>query len=311
MDTAIFYHMKKTHSNKRKPKTPLALRLLRLTYNTLGRVFPAYFGRRAYALWFTTTRFKTPPYERPALAAARNEQVSVNGLQIAVYLWQHESIAPAATLLFIHGWTGRGSQVASYIERLTGLGYRVISFDGPAHGNTPGKQTSLLEMTDVIFALNKKYGDFDAAITHSFGGMILTFAMSLGLKVDRAALICPPNNFQVILDNFQRILQLPDCVMQAMERISYATHGQVIRDLVDMENNVRRLSCKSLLIHDEDDTDISWHSSEKIARAWPGARFIKTQGLGHRRIVRDSQVVQHIIDFLDPIPPKDHPETAD
>lgn len=291
--------MKKSNSKSKKAKVPFVLRLLRLMYKTLGPVFPGYFGNHAYQLWFTTTRYKTPAYELSALESAKKEFIEVNKIKVAVYLWQHETIKPKATLLFIHGWTGRGSQIANYLDQLTQLGYRVISFDGPAHGNTPGKQTSMLEITDVVFALNKQYGDFDAAITHSFGGMILTFAMSLGLKINRAALICPPSNFQIILDNFQQVLQLPDSVMQAMERKSFATHGHITHDLVDMENNAKKMTCKTLIIHDENDAEISWHSSEKIAHAWPDAKFIKTQGLGHRRIVRDQQVIQHIIDFMD------------
>ena len=290
--------MKKSNSNRKKTKTPFALKILRLTYNTLGRIFPVYFGNRAYQLWFTTTKFKTPNYELSLLESARKEFIEVNDMKIAVYLWQHDTIESVATLLFIHGWTGRGSQIANYIEPLTQLGYRVVSFDGPAHGNTPGKQTSMLEMTDVVFSLNKKYGAFDAAITHSFGGMILTFAMSLGLKINQAALICPPNNFQIILDNFKHILQLPDCVMQVMQRRIFSTYGQVVGNLVDVEKNAKNFTCKALIIHDEDDLEISWHSGKKIAQAWKGAHFIKTQGLGHRLIVRDQQVIDHIIDFL-------------
>ena len=151
--------MKKSNSNSKKARVPFVLRFLRLMYNTLGRVFPVYFGHRAYQLWFTTTRFKTPTYERPALESAKKEFLEVNKVKVAVYLWQHDTIKPRATLLFIHGWTGRGSQIANYLEQLTQLGYRVISFDGPAHGNTPGKQTNALEITDVVFALNKQYGD--------------------------------------------------------------------------------------------------------------------------------------------------------
>lgn len=290
--------MKKYNSKSRTSKVPFALRLLQVTYNTFGRVFPNYFGNRAYDLWFTTTKFKTPDIEKSALKTATTESVEVNGLKVVVYIWQHETIKTTSTLLFIHGWTGRGTQVVNYIEPLTAMGYRVISFDGPAHGNTSGKQTSMLEMTDTVFALNKRYGDFDAAITHSFGGMILCFAMTLGLKVKHAALICPPCSFEIILDNFQRTLQIPDSVMQVMTRKSYATHGHVIRDLVNMENSVKNCSCKALLIHDEDDHEISWHSSEKIAKSWPGAKLIKTSGLGHRLIVRDEQVVHHVITFL-------------
>jgi len=292
--------MKKSNINRVTPKIPAALRLLQVTYNTLGRIFPTYFGNRAYNLWFTTTRFKIPEIEKTARTAAITESVNVNGLAVAVYIWQHQTIAPRSTLLFIHGWTGRGTQIVNYIEPLTAMGYRVISFDGPAHGKTLGTQTSMLEMTDTVLEINKRYGDFDAAITHSFGGMILCFAMSLGLKLKHAALICPPCSFEIILNNFQRTLQLPDSVMQVMTRKSYATHGNVIRELVNMENNVKDCSCKALLIHDEDDHEISWHSSEKIAKSWPGARLIKTSGLGHRRIVRDKQVVEHVIAFLSP-----------
>lgn len=84
---------------------------------------------------------------------------------MAVYIWQDKTVKPKATVLFIHGWTGRGTQIVNYINELNVKGYRVISFDGPAHSNTPGKQTSLLEFTDVVFALNQHYGKFDAVIT--------------------------------------------------------------------------------------------------------------------------------------------------
>jgi len=277
---------------------PPGLRLLRFTYSTAGRVFPGYFGKLAYEQWFTTARFKTPDYELPALNSAEKETINVNGLNVAVYIWQDKAVETRATLLFIHGWTGRGTQIANYIKPLNAIGYRVISFDGPAHGNTPGKQTSVLEFTDVVLALDQHYGPFDAAITHSFGGMVLAYAMSMGLKVNCAACICPPKNFQVLIDNFQRILSLPDSVMKVLLRKTYASHGQIIRDAVDTLNNVKNLTCKGLIIHDEDDIEISWHSSEEIAQAWPNAKFIKTKGLGHRRIIHDKNVIASIVDFF-------------
>ena len=271
---------------------------MRFMYNSAGRAFPGYFGKLAYQQWFTTARFKTPAYELPALDAAEKKTLDVNGLAIAVYIWQDKAVETRSTVLFIHGWTGRGTQIANYIKPLNSIGYRVISFDGPAHGNTPGKQTSVLEFTDVVIALDRQFGPFDAAITHSFGGMVLAYAMSLGLKVDRIACICPPKNFQVLIDNFQRILTLPDSVMKVMLRKIYASHGQILRDAVDTSNNVKNFSSAGLIIHDEDDIEISWHSGEEIAQAWPGSRFIKTSGLGHRRIIHDKAVIKHIVDFL-------------
>lgn len=290
--------MNNSSIRKATVKIPFALRYLRFIYNTIGRIFPVYFGNRAYEQWFTTVRFKTPPFELLALESAHKESIIVNGIPVAVYIWQDDSVTQDKTLLFIHGWTGRGSQIAYYIKKLNAIGYRVISFDGIAHGKTPGTQTSAFEMTDVVLALNNHYGKFDAAITHSFGGMILAYAMSLGLKIDYAVMICPPTGFPIILKNFQRILDLPDSVIQVVSRKSFATHGQNIRDAIYTTNNVKKLTCKGLVIHDEDDIDISWHSGEEIARAWPGALFIKTKGLGHRRIIHDKAVINSIVNFI-------------
>jgi hypothetical protein len=35
-----------------------------------------------------------------------------------------------------------------------------------------------------------------------------------------------------------------------------------------------------------------------IAAAWPGARWLMTRGLGHRRILRDPATVQAVVDFI-------------
>lgn len=285
-----------TTSNRRR--VPFVLRYIRFVYLTLGRLFPDHYGNRAYEQWFTTTRFKAPEYELPALLSAQRETIIVNDLPIAVYIWPRQNMDYDRTVLFIHGWTGRGTQIVNYIGRLNAAGYRVISFDGPAHGASPGRQTSVLEMTDVVLAIGSHYGKIDAVITHSFGGMVLAYAMSLGLKIERAAMICPPKNIDIILQNFQRILRLPESVMQVLIRKLYATHGQVTNDAVDTVNNLKTSSCKGLVIHDEDDTDISWHNGKEIADTWPGARFIKTGGLGHRRIIHDRAVIKHITDFL-------------
>ena len=59
------------------------------------------------------------------------------------------------------------------------------------------------------------------------------------------------------------------------------------------------LSSKSLVIHDEDDAEISWRSGEEIAGAWPDAKFIKTKGLCHRRIIHDKAVISNIMTSQD------------
>lgn len=287
----------------KKKAAPVSLRFLRFVYRNFGNIFPNYFGALAYQQWFTTARFKTPAYEKIAVGSARKETLNVNSLDIMVYIWPSENAdktksSTDKTLLFIHGWTGRGTQIVKYIKPLNALGYRVISFDGPAHGRTEGKQSSILEFTDAVLALEKHYGSFDAAITHSFGGMVLAYAMSMGLTINRVACLCPPQSFAGLLENFQRILAFPDSVKKVITRKLYASHGQILRDAVDTLNNAKNMSNSALIIHDRDDDEIPWQRSKEIADAWKGSTFVLTEGLGHRRIIHDKAVVKQVINFL-------------
>jgi pimeloyl-ACP methyl ester carboxylesterase len=54
-----------------------------------------------------------------------------------------------------------------------------------------------------------------------------------------------------------------------------------------------------LIVHDEDDDEVPFVRGEALANAWPGARLHVTRGLGHRRILRDPDVVSHVCAFID------------
>ena len=162
-------------SPKKNPHIPFALHVMRFMFSRIGPLFPNYFGRLAYNLWFSTQRYKTPAKELPSKNAATTEIMDTHGLPVHMYKWGDDS---KPKVLFAHGWSGRGTQCAFFIEPLLQAGFQVISFDGPAHGETPGKQTSILQFADVILQINKRYGPFDAAFTHSFGGMLLAYAMT-------------------------------------------------------------------------------------------------------------------------------------
>jgi pimeloyl-ACP methyl ester carboxylesterase len=53
-----------------------------------------------------------------------------------------------------------------------------------------------------------------------------------------------------------------------------------------------------LIIHDRADAEIPWQHGRVIAHAWRGAGLLMTDGLGHRRILRDPDVVAAAVAFL-------------
>lgn len=283
------------HSNKASERpVPMILKLLRLTFSIGGYLAPGLTGLGAYKLWFTPTRFQTPASERSALESAKVEHLRINDHSIVTYAWG----TSGPLVLLVHGWSGRGTQLGSFVEPLIKEGYRILSFDAPAHGKSSGKQTNLYEVADVIVALQKHYGNFESVITHSFGGPCLAVAMQRGLKTSRVINISPPATTKGLVEKFIDTLQIPEKAgKNLMDRIE-ETFGKKIWHEISMENTVKGLTIPALVIHDEHDVDVPWQEGQLVARSWKKAHFLKTTGLGHRRILRDTSVIESTVNFI-------------
>ncbi|GAA1687766.1 hypothetical protein GCM10009733_100560 [Nonomuraea maheshkhaliensis] len=51
-------------------------------------------------------------------------------------------------------------------------------------------------------------------------------------------------------------------------------------------------------MHDRDDQVVDLTGAEAITKAWPRAELLRTEGLGHQRILRDPEVVRQVVRFL-------------
>lgn len=272
---------------------PPGLRAMRFLFATLGRIFPRLMSRWAYALWFRTRRFPESAAGKRMVRDARSETLIVDDIPLAVHVW-----GEGPTVLFLHGWSGRGSQVAAFVEPLLAAGYRVVAPDAPGHGDTPGDRTNILEIAATVQVVGERFGPLHAAITHSFGGMVLAYAMRHGLSVGRVVMISAPAHVGYLIAGFAQTLAIPDSVIEAMQkRINRRFDGEIWERLSTVYS-VKELAAPALIIHDEDDNSVGWEQGKIIASAWPGAQFLKTSGLGHGRILRDKQVVAAAVEFI-------------
>ena len=53
----------------------------------------------------------------------------------------------------------------------------------------------------------------------------------------------------------------------------------------------------TLVVHDRGDAFTPVTDGEAVAAAWPSTRLRLTDGLGHRRLLRDPDVVAEVVDF--------------
>jgi pimeloyl-ACP methyl ester carboxylesterase len=58
------------------------------------------------------------------------------------------------------------------------------------------------------------------------------------------------------------------------------------------------LRVPGLVFHDRTDRAVPFSHGVSIAAAWPGARFIPLDGVGHRRALDAAEVHQRILTFI-------------
>lgn len=281
-------------SARTAPPTPFIIKALQAGFSLGGRIAPRTTSLIGYHLWHSPTRFKAPAREKEALGTATQTEHRIGKRQIISYRWGDGE----RRVLLVHGWSGRGTQLGSFIKPLLTQGYQVVSFDAPAHGLSSGKQTNIFEIADVILAMQEYYGEFDAIISHSFGGPCVATAMTRGLTAKSVVCISPPANVNGLVDKFTSTLNIDDPVAIDIKQRIENTYGTSIWETVSMENLASQFDTPALIIHDQDDNDVACAEGRRVASNWKNARFIETSGLGHRRILRDADCINTVVDFI-------------
>lgn len=275
-------------------RIPLLLKLARGIFRLASPLAPGLVSKQAYRLWFRTQRHPLPTREKSALASASCAYIDLDGKRIATYSWGE--MGPL--VLLVHGWSGRGTQMAPFVEPLLKAGYRVLGFDAPGHGKSDGKGTSAIEMIATMVSLEEQRGPFHAIITHSFGGLCAAAALNGHLHAQYAVFIAPPASLLGLLEKFSSFMQLSEKIQTKIRALAEQQFGEDLWQRMDTRENVKSLSLPGLVIHDEDDHDVPWQEGMSIAKAWPRGRFMKTHRLGHRRILRDTSMIKATIDFI-------------
>lgn len=273
--------------------TPLSVRLMRLAFQIGGRLAPKITGRWANYLWLRPQRYVPPAREHVLLAKAACMPLTHAGKHIAVYSWGSGPI-----VLLVHGWSGRGAQMGAFVDPLVTAGYRVIAFDAPAHGRSTGEDSNLPEIGEVILELARQHGPLQAVIAHSFGVLATLYAIGEGLNVARVVGISPPSSIEGLVDKFADGLAIPAAAMEVMRTLFEARFGLDLWTRLSPLRLAQTTRIGALIIHDDTDREVSWQEGEALAKAWPGARLLRTSGLGHRRILRDPQVVSATLLFI-------------
>jgi pimeloyl-ACP methyl ester carboxylesterase len=250
-------------------------------------------------------RHPRPAWESEALAGASSWSLPWvdEGRPAELPLW---SWGQGPTVLLVHGWEGRGSQLGAFVPPLVEAGFRVVTFDGPGHGSSSARRASLVDMARAVNAVADAVapvlGGIHAVVAHSMGGASTVLAASKqgergSLATSRFVLLAPPahpSSFtRTVFEAFSLSEDVQHRVVDRMERHL----GERFLHL-DGPSAAARLEGAALIIHDIEDREVPLADGERYASEWPGARFVTTRGLGHRRILRAPEVIEQVAQFV-------------
>jgi pimeloyl-ACP methyl ester carboxylesterase len=252
--------------------------------------------RAAAAL--ASRRFLATPARpaRPALdvlSEARRFDVAWGRERLAAWSWG----TGAKTVLLVHGWGGRAHQMRSFVHPFVQAGYRVVAFDAPGHGLSTGAALSLPELAGALRAVSDVVGPIDAIVAHSFGAAATCLAVARGFAVGRAVLIGSPAAEQRWFERFCGYLGLSSRVRDETQREIERRVGAPFSSL-EIEALGPALTLPLLVVHDRDDREVPWEDGARIARAAAQATLLTTEQLGHRRILRDAEVIARSVSFI-------------
>lgn len=185
-------------------------------------------------------------------------------------------------------------------------GYSVIAFDAPAHGASPGRRSDMIEYVSTISLHNEKYGPFDAVIGHSFGAGNLLWAMQdYHLRTNKIVLIGCFAHGQWVIDAFGEALRLPKHIVERMRTsLENKYQGELQWNRLSMLEILQSVSVTLLLVHDHDDKVIPFEHAARLHDVSRGnSELFSTKGLGHKRLLRDREVVRKVVEFIGPASP--------
>jgi pimeloyl-ACP methyl ester carboxylesterase len=200
-------------------------------------------------------------------------------------------------ILLVHGWSGRGTQLVKIADELLRQDYSTISFDAPAHGKSPGNESIMVDFIASILELEKQFGPFEAAIGHSLGGMSVLNSVKTGLKINRLAIIGSGDIIQDIIDDFITKIGLNPSIAKSLRLHFEKKYGGKMDDYSAYKAAIK-ITIPSLVIHDENDTEVSVKAGTNIHKHLKNGELILTKGLGHRKILGNAKVVEKVVQFI-------------
>ena len=280
--------------------THVATRWLRRGLGGMQRVAPGWAAHVAQALFCTPL---PPKWASRRLAVPGGFDVlrwPFEGASLVLYR-PRAAAAGMPVVLLAHGWGGSGLQWSALAEGLLARGLAPVMLDFPAHGRADGWRSNLPQFNRaleyVIQRLGVECGPLRAVVAHSLGATAAAMACARGAAAERLVLAAPAGSPLTYLRGFAAVFGLGEAVRGAMQ-LRIESEEAMLMSACEAGALAPRLAMPTLVVHDEEDRINPFSDGQAYAELAPRARLFRTSGLGHRRPLRDAQVLAEVMEFV-------------
>ena len=252
--------------------------------------------RKTYQAFFSPSRYEEKSSDREVIERGNNYRIPFEGGELAVTTWGDDGPA----ILLMHGWGGARAQMTGFVDPLLRAGFRVVVYDQPAHGESDGRTTNLLEIAPTMELIAQHEGPFDSVIAHSFGTLITSYAL-VKRNLPHPSRLVYFGAFNQLLESlprFQVLAGVSDEIMDGFRSMMYENFSREVLEAITNESLAPQLHIPALMFHDATDNVTPVEDSRAISRVWRHARYIETEGFGHRGALQSSSIHEQVVKFL-------------
>lgn len=280
--------MKKNQTLKIPFYIVLTVKFIRLFSERLAVKYAAF-------LFTIPIKFKRPDREKEYYLTSSKKKIHIPEIDKDLMVYELGESGPK--VLLVHGWSGRGTQMHEIANKCYDSGMHVFSFDLPAHGESSSNTTLIPEVVKCIRHIYSELGPFNYIIGHSIGGVCIMNSLRFGDKYEKMVTISSPHVNVDMFRDFIFKIGLNEENLELLLDIFKNKVGASVESY-DLIKCAEVSKTPTLLLHCEDDRDIPVDCSKESINHFKHGQLILTRGLGHRRILRNKDVVNSILKFL-------------
>lgn len=223
-----------------------------------------------------------------------------NKQQIVTYVWGQGD----KTVLLLHGWESKAADYYKLIPRLLEEGYRVLSLDFPAHGNSSGNQTSLPEFIKTVTQYFNQSQRVDAIVAHSLGGtaaftwLLEQKDLKNALDVQKLILIGSPIVPVNFFEGAFNFLGIHRRIRNRFYQKAKRKFGKGIEDFALPVLESTNFQEKVVGLYDHSDKVVNIKEAKLYHQQNPNLSMRYFQDIGHHQMIKNKEIIASCMAIL-------------